>query len=39
MGQEGLTGPPAPGADHPYVASLLTEFADIFSEPMLPPES
>ena len=39
MGQEGLAGPPARGADYPYVAPLFTEFSDIFSKPVVPLES
>ena len=39
MGQEGPAGPPAQAADHSQVAPLLTEFTDVFSEPVVPQES
>ena len=29
--------PPAPGADHPAIAPLLSEFADVFQDPTFPP--
>ena len=39
MGHKDPAGPTAPGADHPLVAPLLTEFLDVFSELVFPLES
>ena len=39
MGHKDPGGPTAPGADHPLVAPLFTEFSDVFSESVFPPES
>ena len=35
--QGGVATPPAPGADHPAIAPLLSEFADVFQDPVFPP--
>ena len=39
VGHKDLASPTAPGADHPLVAPLLTEFLDVFSQPEFPLES